>query len=58
MDDLYEAPQVASKMLVAAMGLIDEVYRLPLVPPAQGARDKVMAVLQQLHLLGAAARAS
>ena len=23
MDDLYEAPQVASKMLVAAMGLIE-----------------------------------
>jgi len=40
------------------MGLIDEVYRLPMVPPSQGAREKVLAVLQQLHLLGAAARAS
>jgi hypothetical protein len=43
---------------MAAMGLLEEVYRLPLVPPSQGARDKVMAVLQQLRLLGAAARAS
>ena len=43
---------------MAAMGLIDEVYRLPLVSPSPAAREKVMAVLLQLRLLGAAARAS
>ena len=43
---------------MAAMGLIDEDYRLPLVPPSPARASKVMGVLQQLHLLGAAARAS
>jgi dihydrodipicolinate synthase/N-acetylneuraminate lyase len=41
---------------MAAMGLIDENYRLPLVPPTPGTRDKVIGVLQQLKMLGAAAR--
>jgi hypothetical protein len=40
------------------MGLLDEQYRLPMVPPSAGARDKVMRVLQNLKLLGAAARVS
>ncbi len=55
--NFVESNPIPCKAAMAAMGLIDEVYRLPLVPPSQGARDKVMAVLQQLHLLGAAARA-
>ena len=41
---------------MAAMGLIEESYRLPMVPPSPAAREKVMRVLQQLKLLGAAAR--
>jgi hypothetical protein len=41
---------------MAAMGLIEESYRLPLVPPSAATRDKVMGVLQQLKMLGAAAR--
>ena len=53
-----ESNPIPCKAAMAAMGLLDEVYRLPLVPPSQGARDKVMAVLQQLRLMGAAARAS
>jgi 4-hydroxy-tetrahydrodipicolinate synthase len=44
------------KAAMAAMGLIDEVYRLPLVPPSPAARDKIMHVLQQLKMSGAAAR--
>ena len=56
--NFVESNPIPCKAAMAAMGLIDEVYRLPMVPPSQGARDKVMAVLQQLHLLGAAARAS
>ena len=44
------------KVAMAAMGLIEEVFRLPLVAPAPAARDKIMQVLQQLKLLGAAAR--
>jgi 4-hydroxy-tetrahydrodipicolinate synthase len=44
------------KVAMAAMGLIDEVYRLPLVAPSAPNRDRIMNVLQQLKLLGAAAR--
>jgi len=44
------------KAAMAAMGLIDEVYRLPLVGPAPAARDRIMNILQQLRMLGAAAR--
>ncbi len=42
---------------MAAMGLIEESYRLPMVPASAAARAKVMQVLQNLKLLGAAARA-
>ncbi|HEY6509845.1 MAG TPA: 4-hydroxy-tetrahydrodipicolinate synthase [Vicinamibacterales bacterium] len=53
-----ESNPIPCKAAMAAMGLVDEVYRLPLVSPSPAAREKVMAVLQQLRLLGAAARAS
>ena len=53
-----ESNPIPCKAAMAAMGLIDEIYRLPLVSPSPAAREKVMAVLQQLRLLGAAARAS
>jgi 4-hydroxy-tetrahydrodipicolinate synthase len=56
--NFVESNPIPCKAAMAAMGLIDEVYRLPLVPPSPAAREKVMAVLQQLRLLGAAARAS
>ncbi len=41
---------------MAAMGLLEEVYRLPMVPPSPAARDRIMRVLQSLKMLGAAAR--
>ena len=41
---------------MAAMGLTEEVCRLPLVPPTPASRDKILNVLQQLKMLGAAAR--
>jgi len=41
---------------MAAMGLIEESYRLPMVAPSSMAREKIMRVLQQLKMLGAAAR--
>jgi 4-hydroxy-tetrahydrodipicolinate synthase len=44
------------KAAMAAMGLIDEVYRLPLVGPSAATRTKIGNVLQQLKMLGAAAR--
>jgi 4-hydroxy-tetrahydrodipicolinate synthase len=55
--NFIEANPIPVKAAMAAMGLIEEAYRLPLVPPSAAARDKVMKVLQDLKLLGSAARA-
>jgi 4-hydroxy-tetrahydrodipicolinate synthase len=55
--NFVEANPIPVKAVMAAMGLLDEVYRLPLVPPSPAAREKIMGVLQRLKMLGAAARA-
>jgi len=55
--NFVETNPIPCKTAMAAMGLIEEAYRLPLVPASAGAREKIMRVLQQLKLLGAAARA-
>ena len=55
--NFIETNPIPCKAAMAAMGLIEESYRLPMVPPGPAAREKVMRVLQQLKLLGAAARA-
>jgi len=55
--NFVESNPIPCKAAMAAMGLIEEIYRLPLVPPSPVAREKVMSVLQQLKMLGAAARA-
>jgi 4-hydroxy-tetrahydrodipicolinate synthase len=52
-----ETNPLPCKVIMAAMGLLDEVYRLPLVPPTAATREKCMRVLQDLRMLGAAARA-
>jgi 4-hydroxy-tetrahydrodipicolinate synthase len=52
-----ETNPLPCKAIMAAMGLLDEVYRLPLVPPTAATREKCMRVLQDLRMLGAAARA-
>jgi len=44
------------KAAMAAMGLIEEHYRLPMVSPSPANREKIVRVLQQLKMLGAAAR--
>ena len=51
-----ESNPIPCKAAMAAMGLIEEHYRLPLVPPNPATRDKLMRILQQLKMLGAAAR--
>ena len=55
--NFVESNPIPLKAAMAAMGLVEEVYRLPLVPPSAAAREKIMTVLQKLKLLGAAARA-
>jgi 4-hydroxy-tetrahydrodipicolinate synthase len=55
--NFIETNPIPCKAAMAAMGLIDEHYRLPLVPPSAATRDRIVRVLQQLKLVGAAARA-
>jgi 4-hydroxy-tetrahydrodipicolinate synthase len=54
--NFVEANPIPVKAAMAAMGLIEESYRLPLVPPGAAARERIMRVLQDLKMLGAAAR--
>ena len=54
--NFVESNPIPCKAAMAAMGLLEEQYRLPLVPPGPAARDRIMRVLQQLKMLGAAAR--
>jgi 4-hydroxy-tetrahydrodipicolinate synthase len=54
--NFVEANPIPVKAAMAAMGLLEESYRLPLVPPSAAARDRIMKVLQELKLLGSAAR--
>ena len=54
--NFVESNPIPVKAAMAAMGLVEEAYRLPLVPPSAAARDKIMRVLQDLKLLGSAAR--
>jgi len=39
------------KFAMAAMGLIEETFRLPMVSPAAASKDKITAVLKELGLL-------
>jgi 4-hydroxy-tetrahydrodipicolinate synthase len=54
--NFVEANPIPVKAAMAAMGLIEEAYRLPLVSPSTTSRDKIVKVLQDLKLLGSAAR--
>jgi 4-hydroxy-tetrahydrodipicolinate synthase len=46
------------KVAMAAMGLLEEVYRLPMVPPRQDSRTKILNVLSELGLLKSAGKVS
>jgi 4-hydroxy-tetrahydrodipicolinate synthase len=48
--NFVESNPIPVKAAMAAMGLLDENYRLPLVPPSAAAREKVLRVLQNLKL--------
>ncbi len=53
--NFVEANPIPVKFAMAALGLCDEVYRLPMVPPRQASKDRIVKVLQTLKLFGAAA---
>jgi 4-hydroxy-tetrahydrodipicolinate synthase len=54
--NFVEANPIPCKAGMAAMGLLEERYRLPLVPPSTATKERIDRVLQQLKLQGAAAR--
>ena len=49
--NFVEANPVPVKAAMAAMGLIDEIYRLPMVSPTAASKDKINNVLKGLGLL-------
>lgn len=55
--NFIESSPIPVKAAMAMMGLIDEVYRLPLVPPSQASRERIGTVLRELGLPAGAAAA-
>jgi 4-hydroxy-tetrahydrodipicolinate synthase len=49
--NFVEANPGPVKAAMAAMGLLEEVYRLPMVPPRPEAREKILRVLKDLKLV-------
>jgi 4-hydroxy-tetrahydrodipicolinate synthase len=49
--NFIEANPIPVKAAMAAMGLLEEVYRLPMVPPQQPSLEKIQKVLRELGLL-------
>ena len=49
--NFIEANPVPVKAAMAAMGLLDEVYRLPMVPPRSESKEKIVKVLKELNLV-------
>jgi len=52
--NFVEANPIPVKAAMAAMGLLEEAYRLPMVPPKAESREKILKVLKELRLLKAA----
>jgi 4-hydroxy-tetrahydrodipicolinate synthase len=49
--NFVEANPIPVKAAMAAMGLIEEAYRLPLVAPKAESKDRILKVLKELGLL-------
>jgi 4-hydroxy-tetrahydrodipicolinate synthase len=49
--NFVEANPIPVKAAMAAMGLLEEVYRLPMVSPQPASRDKIVNVLRELGML-------
>jgi len=52
--NFMEANPIPVKAAMAAMGLLDEVYRLPMVSPSAASGEKIRKILKELGLLKAA----
>lgn len=49
--NFIESNPIPVKTALAMMGMIQESFRLPMVPLSQKNRDKLKGVLDELHLL-------
>ena len=49
--NFVESNPIPVKAAMAAMGLLDEVFRLPMVPPRAESRAKIVAVLNEMGLV-------
>jgi 4-hydroxy-tetrahydrodipicolinate synthase len=52
--NFVEANPIPVKSAMAAMGLVEEIYRLPMVAPRPASKEKILKVLKELDLLKAA----
>ncbi|MEO6237649.1 MAG: dihydrodipicolinate synthase family protein, partial [Vicinamibacterales bacterium] len=50
--NFIESNPIPVKSAMAAMGLLEEVYRLPMVPPRPASRQRIEAVLQAVGVGG------
>jgi 4-hydroxy-tetrahydrodipicolinate synthase len=48
--NFIEASPIPVKFAMAAMGLLEEVYRLPLVSPRPASKERILSVLRSLEL--------
>ena len=51
--NFVESSPIPVKTAMAAMGLLEEAFRLPMVPARPQSREKILAVLSSLHLIAA-----
>jgi 4-hydroxy-tetrahydrodipicolinate synthase len=49
--NFIEANPIPVKSAMAAMGLLEDAYRLPMVAPKAESKDKILKVLKELGLL-------
>jgi len=52
MVNFIESNPIPVKSAMASMGLLEEIYRLPMVPPRPASKQKIESVLQQLGIGG------
>jgi 4-hydroxy-tetrahydrodipicolinate synthase len=56
--NFVESNPIPVKAAMAAMGLLDEVYRLPMVPPLEASRQRILKALTAAHVYESASAAS
>jgi 4-hydroxy-tetrahydrodipicolinate synthase len=49
--NFIESNPIPVKSAMATMGLLEEVYRLPMVPPRPASKQRIDSVLQALGLV-------